>query len=68
MDSRLRGNDTEGAIFRRAKLVVLDPELAAVFPTDDAVNDALRARLRMTESGQLPQRGSRQDGHKTRKR
>jgi len=50
------------------KLVLLDPELAAVFPTDDAVNDALRALLRMTELARLPHRGSGQGRHKPRKR
>ena len=46
-------------------LVILDPELAEAFPTDDAVNDALRALLRMTELVRLPHRGSGQAGHKT---
>jgi hypothetical protein len=50
-----------------AKLVLLDPELAAAFPTDDAVNDALRALLRMTETGHLPQRGWVQAGSKGRR-
>ncbi len=35
-------------------LVLLDPELARVFSTDEAVNDALRAVLKMTKSVRLP--------------
>ena len=31
-------------------LVLLDPELAKAFPTEAAVNDALRALLRMAQS------------------
>jgi hypothetical protein len=38
-------------------LVLLDPELAEAFPTDSAVNDALRAVLKMTEAVHLPRRG-----------
>jgi len=34
-------------------LVLLDPELAEAFPTDAAVNDALRAVLKMTETVRL---------------
>ena len=30
-------------------LILLDPDLAGAFPTDDAVNDTLRAVLKMTE-------------------
>ena len=37
-------------------LVLLDPELAEVFPTDAAVNEALRAVLHMTESVRLNKR------------
>jgi hypothetical protein len=35
-------------------LVLLDPELAEAFPTDAAVNDVLRAVLKMTEAVRLP--------------
>lgn len=49
------------------KLVLLDPELSALFPTDDAVNDALRALLRMTESARWPRRGPGQAGGKARR-
>ena len=35
-------------------LVLLDPELAEVFPTDAAVNEALRAVLHMTKAVRLP--------------
>ena len=37
-------------------LVLLDPELAEVFPTDAAVNEAMRAVLQMTESVRLNKR------------
>ena len=49
------------------KLVLLDPELSALFPTDDAVNDALRALLRMTESARWPHRGPGQAGGQARR-
>ena len=52
----------------RTNLILLDPELAKAFPTEDAVNDALRALLRMTELARLPHRGSGQGRHKPRKR
>ena len=35
-------------------LALLDPKLAAVFPTDAAVNKALRAVLNMTKAMRLP--------------
>jgi len=35
-------------------LVLLDPELAKVFPNETAVNDALRAVLKLTETVRLP--------------
>ena len=47
-------------------LILLDPELAKAFPTEDAVNDALRSYLRMTKSGHLPHRGPGKAGLKTR--
>jgi hypothetical protein len=47
-------------------LILLDPELAKAFPTEAAVNDALRALLRLTESVRLPQQGSRSARHKGR--
>jgi len=34
-------------------LILLDPELAGAFPTDAAVNRALRAVLKMTETVRL---------------
>ncbi len=49
-----------------ASLILLDPELAKAFPTEAAVNGALRALLKLTESVRLPQQGSRQAGHKAR--
>ena len=47
-------------------LILLDPELAKAFPTEDAVNDALRSFLRMTKSARLPHRGPGKAGQKTR--
>ena len=47
-------------------LILLDPELAKAFPTEAAVNGALRALLRLTESVRLPQQGSRHAGRKAR--
>jgi len=47
-------------------LILLDPELAKAFPTEAAVNDALRALLRLTESVCLPQQVSRHAGQKAR--
>ena len=35
-------------------LVLLDPEVAEAFPTDAAVNQALRAVLRMTQAVRRP--------------
>lgn len=37
-------------------LVLLDPELAEAFPTDAAVNEALRAVLNMTKVVRLPKK------------
>lgn len=48
-------------------LVLLDPELAAAFPTEAAVNDALRAVLKMAETVRLPNKPLGQAGHKTRR-
>jgi hypothetical protein len=50
------------------RLILLDPELAKAFPTEDAVNDALRAFLRMTKSARLPHRAPGKPEHKTRNR
>jgi len=38
-------------------IVLLDPELAEAFPTDAAVNHALRAVLKMAEVVRLPNKG-----------
>jgi hypothetical protein len=43
-------------------LVLLDPELAEAFPTEAAVNDALRAVLKMTKTVRLPKEVSGQAG------
>ncbi len=45
-------------------LILLDPELAKAFPTEAAVNGALRALLKITESVRLPQQGPRHAGHR----
>ena len=47
-------------------LILLDPELAKAFPTEAAVNGALRAILKLTESVRLPQQGSRHGAQKAR--
>ena len=39
-------------------LVLLKPEVAKVFPTDDAVNDALTALIRVAESSAELSKGS----------
>ena len=39
-------------------LVLLDPDLADAFPTEAAVNKALRALLKMRESVRFPHRDS----------
>ena len=49
-------------------LILLDPELAKAFPTEDAVNDALRSFLRMTKPARLPHRSSGKSEHKTQTR
>ena len=38
----------------RTNLVLLDPEVAEAFPSDAAVNEALRAVLSMTKAVRLP--------------
>jgi hypothetical protein len=48
-------------------LILLDPDLAEAFPTEAAVNDALRAVLRMTEMVRLPNKESGQAGNKARR-
>jgi hypothetical protein len=49
-------------------LVLLDPELAEAFPTDAAVNDVLRAVLKMTEAVRLPNKTLQPAARKTRRR
>lgn len=45
-------------------VALLDPEIAKAFPTDDAVNEALRTVLRaaktLRQSGRLPNKGMQQ--------
>jgi len=48
-------------------LILIEPELAKAFPTEAAVNDALRALLRLTESVRLPQQATRHAGRKVRR-
>ncbi len=48
-------------------LVLLDPDLAEAFPTDAAVNDALRAVLKMTEAVRLRNKTLRPAAHRTRR-
>ncbi len=45
-------------------LVLLDPELAEPFPTDAAVNAALRALLKMAEVLRVPNKSSRARANK----
>jgi len=45
-------------------LILLDPELAEAFPTDAAVNAALRAVLKMAEVVRLPNKFSRARANK----
>jgi hypothetical protein len=62
--SRLKGG-VRGKYFRRfqagTNIVRLEPELARVFPTDEAVNEALRTVVRATRAhrtARLPNKGS----------
>jgi hypothetical protein len=48
-------------------LVLLDPDLAEAFPTEAAVNDALRALLKLTHTVRLPKNALGQAGPKTRR-
>ena len=45
-------------------LVLLDPELAEAFPTDAAVNAALRALLKVAEVVRVPNKSSRPRANK----
>jgi len=49
-------------------LVLLDPELAEAFPTDAAVNEALRAVLSMTKVVRPPNKPSPRTRQKTARR
>jgi hypothetical protein len=49
-------------------LVLLDPEVAEAFPSDAAVNQALRAVLNMTKAVRLPNRALHQTRQKTSRR
>ena len=49
-------------------LVLLDPELAEAFPTDAAVNQALRAVLKMTKVVRLPETAQHPTGRARRRR
>lgn len=48
-------------------LVLLDPELAEAFPDDAAVNDALRAVLKISQTVPRRDNGSRQASRKPRR-
>ena len=43
----------------RVRLVPLDPDLAAAFPTDESVNQALRAILTVAEGIKKPRRAAK---------
>ena len=49
-------------------LVLLDPKLAEAFPTDEAVNRALRAVLNMTKAVRLSGKALKADAGKRRER
>jgi hypothetical protein len=49
-------------------LVLLDPEVAEAFPTDAAVNQALRAVLSMTKAVRLPNKALHRTRQKTARR
>ena len=49
-------------------LVLLDPEVAEAFPTDAAVNQALRAVLSMTQVVRLPNKAFHRARQKTARR
>ena len=49
-------------------LVLLDPKLAEAFPTDEAVNKALRAVLNMTKAVRLLGKAPKTNSGKTRER
>lgn len=44
-------------------LVLLEPDIAAAFPTDNAVNDALRTLLRAAKAVKVATRHVRRSGH-----
>jgi len=46
-------------IAKGSNIVVLKPEIAAVFPTTEAVNEALESLIRVAESATRPTSGSR---------
>jgi len=48
-------------------LVLLDPELAEAFPTDAAVNEALRAVLSIAKVVRLPNKALQPPARKTRR-
>ena len=48
-------------------LVLLDPEVAEAFPTDAAVNQALRAVLKMTKVVRPPNKALQPTAHKPRR-
>lgn len=49
----VRGKYAE-AFFRGTNLVLLAPDVARVFPSDEAVNEALRLVMRLAELAALP--------------
>jgi hypothetical protein len=46
-------------------LVLLDPEVAEAFPTDAAVNEALRAVLSITKIVRMPKKSLQPTAHRT---
>jgi hypothetical protein len=52
---------------RGTNLALLDPDLARAFPTDAALNDALRAVLNMAETVRLPKKILGRSGQRMRR-
>ena len=57
-----------GKYFKRVQessnIVMLDPDVAAVFPNDRAVNDALRGLIRRGNASRKPPASSRKSGRR----
>jgi hypothetical protein len=54
-----------GRIGASTNVVVLDPEVAAAFPNDEAVNEALRSLINLAKASTRPTRRSKGRAAKT---